>query len=109
MGDSSYPAPSILDGYISEADLARQLNRSVRTLQRLAARRLGPPRTIVGRLIFYNIEHACLGSRSPLRFQFCAPWAARAPSTAARSESPCWPLPLRVTARSFAQPLVAAL
>lgn len=57
MGDSSYPAPSILDGYISEADLARQLNRSVRTLQRLAARRLGPPRTIVGRLIFYNIEH----------------------------------------------------
>jgi hypothetical protein len=57
MGDSSDPAPSILDGYISEADLARQLNRSVRTLQRLAARRLGPPRTVVGRLIFYNIEH----------------------------------------------------
>ena len=34
---------------------------------------------------------------------------ARAPSTAARSKNPCWPLPLRVTARSFAQPLVAAL
>lgn len=29
---------------------------------------------------------------------------ARAPSTAARSKIPCWPLPLRVTARSFAQP-----
>jgi hypothetical protein len=57
VGDSSDPAPSVLDGYISEADLARQLNRSVRTLQRLAARRLGPPRTIVGRLIFYDIEH----------------------------------------------------
>jgi hypothetical protein len=57
VGDSSYPAPSILDGYISEADLARQLNRSVRTLQRLAARRLGPPRTKIGRLIVYNIEH----------------------------------------------------
>ena len=56
MGDSSYPAPSILDGYISEADLARQLNRSVRTLQRLAARRLGLPRTKIGRLIFYNVE-----------------------------------------------------
>ncbi len=46
----------MLAGYISETDLARQLNRSVRTLQRLAARRLGPPRTKVGRLIFYNIE-----------------------------------------------------
>jgi hypothetical protein len=57
VGESSDPAPSVLDGYISEADLARQLNRSVRTLQRLAARRLGPPRTMVGRLIFYNIEH----------------------------------------------------
>jgi hypothetical protein len=30
---------------------------------------------------------------------------ARAPSTAARSKSPCWPLPLRVTPRSFAQPV----
>jgi len=57
VGDSSDPAPSVLDGYISEADLARQLNRSVRTLQRLAARRLGPPRIKVGRLIFYNVEH----------------------------------------------------
>jgi hypothetical protein len=51
------PAPSILDGYISEAELALQLKRSVRTLQRLAARRLGPPRTKIGRLIFYNVEH----------------------------------------------------
>jgi hypothetical protein len=57
VGDSSYPAPSVLDGYISEADLARQLNRSVRTLQRLAARRLGPPRTKIGRLVFYNVAH----------------------------------------------------
>ena len=57
MVDLSDSAPSVLDGYISEADLARQLNRSVRTLQRLAARRLGPPRTKIGRLIFYNVEH----------------------------------------------------
>ena len=57
MVDLSDSAPSVLDGYISEADLARQLHRSVRTLQRLAARRLGPPRTKIGRLIFYNIEH----------------------------------------------------
>jgi hypothetical protein len=56
VGDPS-DIPSVLAGYISEDDLARQLNRSVRTLQRMDARRLGPPRTKVGRLIFYNIEH----------------------------------------------------
>jgi hypothetical protein len=56
---SGDPAPSVVAGYISEADLARQLNRSVRTLQRLAARRLGPPRVKVGRLVFYNIDHVC--------------------------------------------------
>ena len=57
MGDPSNSAVSVLDGYISETDLARQLNRSVRTLQRLAARRLGPPRIKIGRLVFYNVEH----------------------------------------------------
>jgi hypothetical protein len=57
VGNTSDSVPSVLEGYITEADLARQLNRSVRTLQRLAARRIGPPRTKVGRLIFYNIEH----------------------------------------------------
>jgi hypothetical protein len=49
------PAPSVLEGYISETDLARQLNRSVRTLQRLA-RQSGPPRIKIGRLIFYRID-----------------------------------------------------
>jgi hypothetical protein len=53
----SNSAGSVLDGYISETDLARRLNRSVRTLQRLAARRRGPPRTKIGRLIFYNVDH----------------------------------------------------
>jgi hypothetical protein len=32
------------------------LNRSVRTLQRLAAHQSGPPRIKIGRLIFYRIE-----------------------------------------------------
>jgi hypothetical protein len=57
VGEPSNPAASVLDGYIRQVDLARQLSMSVRTLQRLAARRLGPPRTKVGRLIVYNIEH----------------------------------------------------
>src|SRR5215472_5610443 len=61
MGDlsDSGPAPSVLDGLITETDLARQLNRSVRTLQRLAAARSGPPRIKVGRLIFYRIDSVC--------------------------------------------------
>jgi hypothetical protein len=47
----SVAAPSVLEGYISETDLARQLNRSVRTLQRLAARQSGPPGIKIGRLM----------------------------------------------------------
>jgi helix-turn-helix protein len=65
MGDLSDSAQSVLEGYIRETDLARQLNRSVRTLQRLAARRSGPPRIKIGRLIFYRIDsvRAWLGSK----------------------------------------------
>ena len=56
MGDlsDSAPAPSVLEGYISETDFARQLNRSVRTLQRLAARQSG--RIKIGRLVLYRID-----------------------------------------------------
>ena len=56
MGDHSDSAPSVLEGYIRETDLARKLNRSVRTLERLAARQSGPPRIKIGRLIFYRID-----------------------------------------------------
>jgi hypothetical protein len=55
LSDSA-PSPSVLEGYITEPDLARQLKRSVRTLQRLAAHQSGPPRIKIGRLIFYRIE-----------------------------------------------------
>ena len=53
---SNTPDDSVLSGYITEADLARQLNRSVRTLQRLAAHRTGPPRIKIGRLIYYRVD-----------------------------------------------------
>jgi hypothetical protein len=56
MVDLSDSGESVLAGYIRETDLVRQLNRSVRTLQRLAARRIGPPRIKVGRLVFYRID-----------------------------------------------------
>lgn len=56
MVDLSDPAPSVLDGYISEADLARQLNRSLRSPQCLAAA-LAPLTKKIGCLVFYNVEH----------------------------------------------------
>jgi hypothetical protein len=79
----SAPSPSVLEGSI-ETDLARQLNRSVRTLRRLAATRSGSPlarsceggsdaRTIAGDVSGYPCaRHAsrpaergsCLGSAS---------------------------------------------
>jgi Helix-turn-helix domain len=54
--DASDSPPSVLEGYIREADLAKQLRRSVRTLQRLAARRIGPPGIKIGRSVYYKIE-----------------------------------------------------
>jgi predicted DNA-binding transcriptional regulator AlpA len=54
--DLSDSSPSVLDGYITETDLAQQLSLSVRTLQRLAARCTGPPRIKIGRHVFYQIE-----------------------------------------------------
>jgi predicted DNA-binding transcriptional regulator AlpA len=56
VGDALNSGPSVLEGYIREADLAKQLRRSVRTLQRLTARRLGPPRIKIGRSVYYKIE-----------------------------------------------------
>jgi excisionase family DNA binding protein len=53
----SGPAPSVLEGYLTEAELARQLNCSVRTLQRLAEKGEGPPRTRFGRFIYYHYQH----------------------------------------------------
>ena len=47
----------MLDGYITEAELARQLNCSVRTVQRLAEKGESPPRTRIGRHIYYHYEH----------------------------------------------------
>jgi hypothetical protein len=74
VGDLCDSAPSVLEGYIRETDLARQLNRSVCTLQRLAARQSGPPRIKIGRLIFYRIDSvsACLVGPSASRLSYCA-------------------------------------
>src|ERR1700674_3398220 len=46
--------PKILDGYLSESQLAGELNKNIRTLKRWHELRVGPARTFIGRAIFYR-------------------------------------------------------
>lgn len=46
----------ILDGFISEAEYARQRGVSVRTCQRDRQLRQAPPFVIVGRRVFYRVD-----------------------------------------------------
>jgi hypothetical protein len=47
---------TILEGYLSEADLAKQLNKTERTLQIWRQRREGPAWTKIGKSVFYGID-----------------------------------------------------
>ena len=49
----SYSQP-LLSQYLDRVETARELNRSPRTLDRWSALGIGPPRTHVGRQIFYK-------------------------------------------------------
>ncbi len=55
----------VLDGFLTKADLAQQFGKSERTLDRWAALRTGPPRTVIGQTTLYDIE----GVRAWLRDQ----------------------------------------
>ena len=46
----------ILDGFITREQLAAELGKSPRTIDRWEVRRIGPPRVIVGRTILYRVE-----------------------------------------------------
>ena len=46
----------ILDGFITREQLAVELGKSTRTIDRWEVRRIGPPRVIVGRTILYRVE-----------------------------------------------------
>ena len=46
--------PSVLDDFISRAELARMLQRTVRTLSRWEMERYGPPVTRFGDSIYYR-------------------------------------------------------
>jgi hypothetical protein len=47
---------NILSDYVAEADLAKELNVTVRTLARWRALRIGPDPTVIGRHIYYGRE-----------------------------------------------------
>jgi hypothetical protein len=50
------PGASILDGYVSEAEYARQRDVSVRTCQRDRALRQASPHVTLGNQVFYRVE-----------------------------------------------------
>jgi hypothetical protein len=49
-------AGDLLAGYLSEGELAKQLKKTPRTLQRWRRRRVGPPVTLLGRVPYYRKE-----------------------------------------------------
>jgi len=48
--------PHILEGFLTREQLAAELGKSLRTIDRWEVRRIGPPRVIVGRTIWYRAE-----------------------------------------------------
>jgi hypothetical protein len=71
------PTLNFLNDFFTEQQLADELGRTVRTLRRWHELRLGPPRTVCGRLILYRktsaaewlrareeqLSRVCLGER----------------------------------------------
>lgn len=49
-------ARGVFDGFITEADYARQRGVSLRTCQRDRALRKAPPHVVMGRTVYYRIE-----------------------------------------------------
>ena len=51
---ASKPHAHLLGGYDTEAECARGINKSPRTLQRWHRLGIGPPRTLIGKTITYR-------------------------------------------------------
>ncbi len=47
---------SVLDGFLSEKEYARQRGVTIRTCQRDRALRQSPPYVVIGRRVYYRIE-----------------------------------------------------
>ncbi len=73
LRESEQNGTTLLEGYLTPAQLAQQLGVSVRTLSRWHAQRIGPARCTVGKLILYRINavHEWLEGREnePVRGQ----------------------------------------
>jgi hypothetical protein len=54
--NSSANSTAVLDGYVTRENLAAQLGKSMRTIDRWEQHRAGPPRVLVGKTIFYRLE-----------------------------------------------------
>ena len=54
MSNTALPL-TLLAGYLTEAEMAAQLGKSTRTLKRWRAAGKGPPYTLNGRSVIYNI------------------------------------------------------
>ncbi len=46
----------LLEGYLKREQLAKELGKTLRTIDRWERRRIGPPRVVVGRMILYRKE-----------------------------------------------------
>lgn len=46
----------VLDGYLTRSEFAKQIGKSLRTIDRWEAERRGPARIKVGKLILYRAE-----------------------------------------------------
>lgn len=48
--------PDVLAGFLTREELARQIGRTTRTLERWESARTGPPITRIGKTPLYNFE-----------------------------------------------------
>lgn len=55
MSDVSNIKKSVLDGYLTREELAEELGKTPRTLDRWASLRVGPPRSKIGRTVVYRV------------------------------------------------------
>ena len=55
-GQSDPAEPQVFEGFITEAEYARQRGVSVRTCQRDRALRQAPPHLILGKRIYYRVD-----------------------------------------------------
>ena len=55
MTDNTNPTPLLAD-YMTPEQLAAELNKSPRTIDRWARLRIGPPRTVIGKKPYYRRE-----------------------------------------------------